>query len=79
MFIPWNVREVLKMLISISQSQTLRLKLLPLSKQQPKIQKLFIYFHQWHRKAANTHIQDTKPVVLFTFLFEKWLERLIDY
>ncbi len=30
-----------------------------------------IYYHKWHREAANPHIYEAKPGILFTFLFTK--------
>ncbi len=39
----------------------------------------FSYYHKCHRKAANPHIQEIKPAIHFTLLFEKWFKWLINH
>ncbi len=36
-----------------------------------KTPKLLIYYHKRYEKAANPHILEAKPAILFTFIFEK--------
>ncbi len=51
----------------------LNFRLLLWSKQQPKTQRLIIYYHEWHRKAANPPIWGKTSSFVW-----KWLKQLND-
>ncbi len=40
----------------------------------PKTQRLLVYDHKGHRKAANAHTEKAKPAILFNFFIKKQLK-----
>ncbi len=42
-----------------------------------RTQRLHIYDQEWYKKAANPHILEAKPAILFIFLFEKYMKQSI--
>ncbi len=60
----------------LPRAQCDNFKLLLLFNQQPKTQKPLIYYHKWHREAANPHISEAKSAILHTFYNYKMTETI---